>query len=357
MRRVLVDRLQGEAILAQDLVDAKGVALLRRGQPIGPGVAERLRRLGIAEALVLDPLLEDLDLQPPLGPDTIRSVMGRLNEIMTGVRKAFEDGKTYVVPAATLLPLAQMIVDDLESHRDRRFEMVPVISPDYLLGHALNVAVLAVQLGRRARLPHDRLLDLAAGGLTMDLGMLAEADQVRRSPRPLSAEDRRVVHQHPVRGVACLGESVSAFTKTIVARHHERLDGSGYPTGLGGDDLHPVVRIAAVADVYVALTTDRPHRRRMPPHEAVDYLMSMAGVHFDPDVTRHLLGVVHPYPLGVRVRLGSGREGVVVGDRGLGTRPIVRIFQEGDRRLDRPYEVDLTAPEFQTEFITEILYT
>src|SRR5690606_24214918 len=212
MRRVLVDRLQDEAVLAQDLVDARGVTLLRRGQPISPGVADRLRRLGIAEALVMDPSLAALDLRPPHSADTIRTVTAGRHASMTAGRQGYEEGRGHPLAATTLLPLARRIVEDLESHRDRRFEMVPVISPDYLLGHLLNVAVLAVQLGRRAGLAHDRLVDLAAGGLVLDLGMLAEADTVRRSPGPLSPEDRRAIHQHPVRGVACLGESVSAFT-------------------------------------------------------------------------------------------------------------------------------------------------
>ncbi|MFO7245969.1 MAG: HD domain-containing phosphohydrolase [Thermaerobacter sp.] len=357
MRRVLVERLETEAVLAQDLVDANGVTLLRRGQPISPRLADRLRRVGIAEILVMDPLLADLDLQPPLNPDTISTVTARLNEIMTGARKAFQDGHPYTVAGDMLQPLARMIVDDLSANRHRKFEMIPVVNPDYLLGHLLNVAVLAVQLGRRSNLPYDRLVDLAAGGLVLDLGMLGQADVIRRAPRPLEPGEWSIIHQHPAQGVAWLGESVSAYTKAIVARHHERLDGSGYPEGTAGDQLHPMVRIAMVADVYVALTSDRPHRRRIPAHEAIDYIMSMSGIHFDPRVTRNLLSVVHPYPLGVRVRLGSGRVGVVVGDRGMGTRPIVRVFQEGTRRVDPPYEVDLSAPEFQTEFITEILYS
>lgn len=184
MRRVLVERLETEAVLAQDLVDANGVTLLRRGQPISPRLADRLRRVGIAEILVMDPLLADLDLQPPLNPDTISTVTARLNEIMTGARKAFQDGHPYTVAGDMLQPLARMIVDDLSANRHRKFEMIPVVNPDYLLGHLLNVAVLAVQLGRRSNLPYDRLVDLAAGGLVLDLGMLGQADVIRRAPGP-----------------------------------------------------------------------------------------------------------------------------------------------------------------------------
>src|SRR5690606_2068926 len=98
--------------------------------------------------------------------------------------------------------------------------------------------------------PYDRLVNLAAGGLVLDLGMLKEADRLRRTAGPLNPEDWPVIHQHPIQGLASLGDSVSAYTKSVVARHHERMDGSGYPSGLRGEQLHPLVRIAAVADVY-----------------------------------------------------------------------------------------------------------
>ncbi|MFT4035264.1 MAG: HD-GYP domain-containing protein [Patulibacter sp.] len=130
-------------------------------------------------------------------------------------------------------------------------------------GHVERVAVLAVQMGEHLHLPTGRLRLLAAGGLLHDIGKLAVPTEVLQKPARLSDEEFDIVQRHPSDGRTLLTElgGFHPLILELVELHHERIDGTGYPHGLVGAALPLEVRILAVADVFDALTTDRPYRR------------------------------------------------------------------------------------------------
>lgn len=353
MRRVRVDRLSRQEVLAEDLFDLSGRPVLRRGTRLGPEHAQRLNRLGIAQLLVEDPLTPELVIEPLLGPAT-------LARVVPGVADLY--ARAAAAPAGSLprfglhevRPLASALVDDVAAAGARRFEWVPLLGGDYLVAHALNVAVLAAMLGLRLGLrPPDRVVDLAAAGLLLDLGMARIPKEVRHRPGPLSEAEWAAVRAHPDVAAGMLDHSVSAHTAAAVAQHHERLDGSGYPQGLSGDQITPLARVLAVADVFLAVQEERAYRPRLMPHEALELLLSEAGGRLAMEPVRALTQVVNVYPLGVRVRLSSGRTGIVVGHSGVASRPVVRCLPDDG---GSPEDVDLAAPQHQTEFVVELLY-
>jgi HD-GYP domain-containing protein (c-di-GMP phosphodiesterase class II) len=111
--------------------------------------------------------------------------------------------------------------------------------------------------------------------------------------------------------------------------HHEKVDGSGYPYGLKGDEIMLPGRIIAVADVYDALTSYRPYRTPMQPAEAVEYIMGNIGVQFDYDVVIAFLHKLELYPVGGFILLSNGKSAVVL-DNQNSLRPIVRLLDTGD---------------------------
>ena len=111
--------------------------------------------------------------------------------------------------------------------------------------------------------------------------------------------------------------------------HQEKFDGSGYPTGLAGKKIPLIARILTVADVFDALTSNRPYRRPWSVAETEEYMLGGCGVHFDFDVTAAFLRSFNPYPVGTVVSLSDGRHGVVVKNNTNVLRPVVRIYGEG----------------------------
>ncbi len=175
----------------------------------------------------------------------------------------------------------------------------------YADGHVARVRALAESLGEAAGLSRAEQEAARKGAMLRDIGKLHVPDYILQKPGPLNAEERALVHEHPVTGarmlletdfvvdadfVADAGHGIESASQmlsivaSIVRTHHERLDGSGYPDGLAGSDVHKLARIVAIADVYAALVADRPYRAALPAPRAAEVLMDMAGPKLDADL-------------------------------------------------------------------------
>ncbi|HZB04518.1 MAG TPA: HD domain-containing phosphohydrolase [Actinomycetota bacterium] len=153
----------------------------------------------------------------------------------------------------------------------------------YTHGHSARVAELSTRIGDRIGLGPDELRRLAQGALLHDIGKIGVPDGVLNKPGPLEEGEWKVIQSHPVVGweVASRAPSLKAAL-SVVRHHHERWDGSGYPDGLGGADIPLAARIAAVADVWDALTSDRAYRPAWPVDQAISHIAGAAGSLFDP---------------------------------------------------------------------------
>jgi HD-GYP domain-containing protein (c-di-GMP phosphodiesterase class II) len=161
-------------------------------------------------------------------------------------------------------------------------------------GHTRRVAMLAVQVGERLGLARGRLRGLALGGLLHDMGKLAVPAAVLQKPGPLDDAEFAEIRKHPQAGVRLLRD-VGGFgdgVLRLVHDHHERLDGSGYPRGLVGDELDVETRILAVCDVYDALVSDRVYRAAWTPERALGLLRD--ATQYDPACVAALEAVLAP---------------------------------------------------------------
>lgn len=140
----------------------------------------------------------------------------------------------------------------------------------YTRGHSVRVGKLSAALGRGLGLPPSQLQHLEVGGYLHDIGKIGVRDHVLLKPGALTPEERKMIELHPKIGLAILAPvDLPREVTAIVGGHHERLNGTGYPLRLSAEELSIFPRIVAVADVYDALTTDRPYRRAMPTEEAL----------------------------------------------------------------------------------------
>ncbi len=163
----------------------------------------------------------------------------------------------------------------------------------YTAGHSERVAAIATCLAREMGLPVEDVALLHRAGVLHDLGKVAVDSHILNKPGALSALEFRAVQQHPSVGAEILVPMSRAQTIVpLVRNHHEKLDGSGYPDGLKGDEIGLLTRILTVADIYDALTSQRPYRRAMVPIEALQVMFRDANANkIDPDITRILAEV------------------------------------------------------------------
>jgi putative nucleotidyltransferase with HDIG domain len=163
----------------------------------------------------------------------------------------------------------------------------------YTRGHSERVAALARRVALAAGVSTAAADTIAQAGLLHDLGKISIPEQVLRKPGPLTAEEWTVMRQHPLVGAQIVAPlEFFADGAVIVRHHHERHDGSGYPDGLRGELIPLGARVVAVADVYDALTSDRPYRTRLTRDEAVRRLRAEAGQTLDARLTALCIEVI-----------------------------------------------------------------
>ncbi|MDP2728186.1 MAG: HD-GYP domain-containing protein, partial [Dehalococcoidia bacterium] len=170
-------------------------------------------------------------------------------------------------------------------------------------GHTVRVAETAVALGRALNLPNDKLRVLVRAGLLHDIGKLGIPDAILLKPGQLTDEEFKVIKKHPLLGFEIL-ERVGSLEQEIkvIRAHHERIDGSGYPQGLSGDQIPIETRVIAVADTYDSTVSDRPYRKGLPLERVKQILREEAGSHLDPQVVEVCLRLIDEGKLP-----GSGR--------------------------------------------------
>ncbi|WP_460384348.1 HD-GYP domain-containing protein [Pseudomonas amygdali] len=186
-------------------------------------------------------------------------------------------------------------------------------SDEYTYMHSVAVCALMVALARRMGLPDDQVREAGVAGLMHDVGKMMIAPHVLNKPGRLTHDEFEIMKAHPELGLKILKENqpVAATVMDVCLHHHEKVDGSGYPHGLKGDQISIFARMAAVCDVYDAITSDRPYKKGWGVAHSIREMASWKG-HFDDVVFQSFVKTVGIYPTGTLVRLESGRLGVVV---------------------------------------------
>jgi putative nucleotidyltransferase with HDIG domain len=199
------------------------------------------------------------------------------NDVLAVVRDITELQRNRDELAATAERLRVTLLDTVRAMG----AMVQLRDP-YTAGHERRVAALAEAVAGVLGLDEDRRRTVLVAGEIHDIGKIGVPAETLSKPRRLSPDERRLVEEHPERGYEILaGIHFDAPVAEIVRQHHERLDGSGYPRGLRGDEILPEARILAAADVLEAMSSHRPYRPALGVDAGLAELRAGAGVLFD----------------------------------------------------------------------------
>ncbi|HKR78749.1 MAG TPA: HD-GYP domain-containing protein [Nitrospira sp.] len=232
---------------------------------------------------------------------------------------------------------------------------VPGGSPgSQLITNLINVGILAAKVGAGLGYEGIELERLALAGLVHDIGLLAVPQSLVTKAGRLTLEERQVIEQHPELGSQALRKlgPTHDWLAEVVFQAHERWNGQGYPNKLKGGQINEFAPIIGAADVFDALVSPRPYRRRFLPHEAVRELVTVERTAFPRKVIKALIEQLSAYPIGTSVRLSSGERGTVIGvNARYPLRPVVVIGDgPGEGSIDNldARQVDLSASPLVT---------
>ncbi|TFE00177.1 HD domain-containing phosphohydrolase [Jeotgalibacillus sp. R-1-5s-1] len=152
----------------------------------------------------------------------------------------------------------------------------------YTFQHNNRVAMYSVKIARKLKLPKEQLENLYISSVLHDVGKINIPEEVLLKPGRLTEEEFALIMRHPIDGAEMVKSLYFEGISTIILQHHERLNGSGYPYGLSGDDIVLEARIIAVSDTFDAMTEDRAYRKALSAQTAVDELVKLSGSHYDP---------------------------------------------------------------------------
>ncbi len=352
MRVISIDSVKGNELLAKDILNNNNSILMAAGTVVKREYVKRLRDLDIEFIYVDDELAQGVNLTESLELQIKEQCQEAVRNIL--LKYSFHNDQEL----DEIRTIADEIISDIMNEPEVMYNLSSIRNKnESTYSHSLNVCALSVILALKLKQPKTKVKDIAIGCLLHDIGFTyISMDFSNLRAEDCSEKELKEIKKHIIYGYSAVEKVdwLSAISKDIIISHHERLDGSGYPFRLKADKIKIGSKIAAVCDefdsrVYGNLTT------KMKVHDAIDYIVSQAGVKFDFNVVKAFVASVAAYPTGALVITNQDEIGIVLRQNTkCPTRPVIRIIKNKEGVQPSEWlEKDLTKE--LTLFITDTI--
>ncbi|WP_279461802.1 HD-GYP domain-containing protein [Aeromonas dhakensis] len=315
--------------------------LVRRGVLTVRVDLARSKLPGIEQVISPQPAVSATSSQRPSGSGNgegrelkIRRLYQEARELQGKFIRHLKAGEP--IDITPLAAVAEEMVDTMFTHGDAMLCLARIRAKDaYLMEHSMNVAILLANFGRYLDLDRSVLKELTLGGLLHDVGKIMTPDEVLNKPGKLTDEEFVVMRQHVVHSYEILSNTpgITATMLEVAANHHERLDGTGYPQRLKGEQLSLYTRMSGIVDVYDAVTADRVYKQGMQPTQAFRILLKGINHHFDAELVTKFIKCMGVYPVGTLVQLSNQRLAIVMQrNPHEPLKPVVKVIYHGTQR-------------------------
>ncbi|MDD3350391.1 MAG: HD-GYP domain-containing protein [Eubacteriales bacterium] len=355
MRYVPLSCVREGMTLADDLYDDEGHFLLVGGTCLTKTNLESIDRLLYSGIYIEDKLSEGIIHENAVNSRIRERTLREVRDIFVQTEAGNVDIEETVRAARQQV---DSIVEEISGNKDILINMMDLQAfDDYTYNHSVNVAILSISLGVALGISKPELCKLGFAALLHDIGKVFVPKDILNKPDKLTENEFEEMKTHSKLGWDHIkkGLGISEDVLVGILQHHEKYGGGGYPDNLEGESISLFGRIIAAADVYDALTSQRPYRKAMLPSDAVEYVMASIVTQFDPMIVSTLVRKIAPYPVGTCVKMSNGMTAIVKeNNKEVCLRPKVRVYMENGEDVE-PYELDLAGFENLNIIITEIV--
>ena len=330
-----------------------------KGLDVAPGQASvsEVESEAQVEAQMLELALGERQLAPVPVEDELRRARKIYQQSKNAVMSMFQEARMgKALNGASAQRMVQEIADSVSRNPGAMISLARLKTADnYTYMHSVAVCAMMIALARQMGLDEAQTRSAGVAGLLHDVGKMAMPMNVLNKPGKLTDAEFNVIRSHPELGHKMLlaGENIDPIALDVCLHHHEKVDGTGYPKRLRGEQISLFAKMGAVCDVYDAITSNRPYKAGWDPAESLRKMAEWANGHFDAQVFQAFVKSLGIYPIGSLVRLTSGRIGVVVDQTGKSlTNPCVKVFFSTKSNMRVPPEViDLAAPGVREKIV------
>jgi len=340
MRIVKVSSRVIGSSLARPIISNCGQILIAGNSKISENTIKKFKRFGIKSVYIKTEVANDIY---DIITDEIRKTnIHKFKSFIKGLNLKLDKNRKINIRKEIkldkelkekIIEIAWDLIKNINYSNKIKFVDIKSIE-DYLYEHQINICILSVYMGKKLKFNDKKLEKLAVASLICDFGNLLLDSEKYLSNKILSKNERKEFEKHTQLGYDFFhNETDFKITEIIpIIEHHERVNGSGYPRGVRGDQMHIFSKIIAIADVYDALTSDRLHRLAFSQSDAVKMLMNDAGILYDSEITKLFIENIIPYPTGTRVLLSTNDIGIVTHEKeSVFDLPIVAVLN-GERK-------------------------
>lgn len=299
-------------LLAKDIFDFDGRVLLKQGNSLNKKILNRIKLLGINYLNVVDKN-SYIELENIIKPELRKKSLSLIESTFSNLLPNKKNNKK-MHDFEKIMDLAEELIDDILNRNDILINLVDIKTLDnYTYEHSVNVSILSLVIGLKLRLNRDDLKQLCVGSLLHDIGKMFIPTEVLNKPSKLSQDEFKIIQSHPLKGFNYLKniDNIPLKSRLIVLEHHEKVSGCGYPSQKKNKEINLLSKVVAIADVYDALTSNRPYRKPLSPNEALEFILGNAGSHFDFCLVKVFKDTIIPYPNGSLVKLNTGEVAIV----------------------------------------------
>ncbi|MEQ8175810.1 MAG: HD-GYP domain-containing protein [Syntrophomonadaceae bacterium] len=339
MQRIPIDQMKPGMITARPVIGSEGKTLLAPNTEMTDAYISRLARLGVGSIYIKDGL-DDIEILDVVEDDVKAVVTANLQKTL----KSFSTNQSLDI--APFKKGVEMLLESILRNRNHLLQLEEIhVFSDYILNHSINVAIYAMITGITLGYTEAKLADLGLGALLHDIGMIVIDPKIISSTAALTELERKQITLHPKMGFNILHNQnhVSSLVAHIAFQHHERIDGSGYPRQLTGEQMLDYARIVAVVDTFDAMVSDRPYRPGCTTTDALAEIKSLSGKHFDREVVEAFSSNIASYPIGSLLSLNTGHIAMVRSVTKFNKdRPVITVIADETGTFIKPkYEIDL----------------